>query len=278
MLFLDEVALSAPMRSTPCGDPAIAFVSAAKRGYLLGAMDLPSFGQVLLAVAAVAAGALIQGSIGYGLSLVSVPAIGLMRPTALPVTILLLALPMTMWMAVRERSSIHVAGFLQITIGRIFGTAGGVWILTAVPVAQLSVVIGAALMLAVTLSVLNPAFEAGDRSRIVAGILSGLMGTAAAVGGPPLALAYQRRPGSELRSTLAISFVIGAIMSLVALRIAGKVEGWHALFALELLPGLALGLFAATRLRGLLESEWLRPLVLAFAAISGIVAVVKGFL
>jgi uncharacterized membrane protein YfcA len=241
-------------------------------------MDLPSFGQVLLAATAVAVGALVQGSIGFGLSLVSVPVIGLMRPTALPVTILLLALPMTMWMALRERRSIHLPGFLQITFGRVFGTAGGVWILAVVPVAQLSVVIGAAVVLAVTLSVLNPAFEAGDRSRVAAGVLSGLMGTAAAVGGPPLALAYQKRSGSELRSTLAISFVIGAIMSLVALAIAGKVEVWHALFALELLPGLGLGLYAAARLRSFLEKGWLRPLVLAFAAVSGIVAVVKGFL
>jgi uncharacterized membrane protein YfcA len=241
-------------------------------------MDLPSFGLVVLATVAVAAGAHVQGSIGFGLSLVSVPVISLIHPTALPATILLLALPMTMWMALRERVSIHVTGFLQITLGRVFGTAGGVWILAVVPVAQLSVVIGAAVVLAVTLSVFNPGFEAGNRSRVVAGILSGLMGTAAAVGGPPLALAYQKRPGSELRSTLAISFVIGAIMSLVALGIAGKVELGHALFALELMPGLTLGLFTATRLRGSLERGWLRPLVLAFAAISGIVAVAKGLL
>jgi uncharacterized protein len=241
-------------------------------------MDLPSFGLVLLAVAAVAAGALVQGSIGFGLSLVSVPVIGLMQPTALPATILLLSLPMTIWMALRERSSIHVAGFLQITFGRIFGTAGGLWILVVVPVAQLSVVIGAAVVLAVVLSVLNPAFEAGDRSRLVAGLFSGLMGTVAAVGGPALGLAYQKRPGPELRSTLALSFVVGAIMSLLALGLAGRVEGWHALFALALLPGLVLGLVTASRLRGLLDARWLRPLVLGFAAISGIAVVVNGFL
>ena len=146
------------------------------------------------------------------------------------------------------------------------------------PADQLSVVIGGAVVLAVILSVLNPTFEAVDRSRVVAGVFSGVMGTAAAVGGPALALAYQKRTGSELRSTLAVSFVVGSIMSLVALAVAGKVEREHALFALALFPSLALGLFAASRLRGFLERGWLRPLVLAFAAISGIAAIAKGLL
>ena len=241
-------------------------------------MELPSIGVVLLAGAAVIVGAFVQGSIGFGFALVVVPAIALVRPGAVPVTLLFLALPMALWMALRERGAIDMAGFVEISIGRVLGTAGGVWILATVTTDQLSVVIGSSLVLAVILSFANPAFEAGSKSRFFAGALSGLMGTSAAIGGPPLALAYQKRSGSELRSTLAISFVVGAIISLAALAAAGQVEGWHALFALELAPGLAVGLFAAVRLSRRLDGVWLRPLVLAFAGISGVATAVRALL
>ena len=104
------------------------------------------------------------------------------------------------------------------------------------------------------------------------------MGTAAAVGGPPLAIAYQRRPGPQLRSTLAATFVLGSTISLLALGIAGKVRADHLLLALELLPALAAGLFVSTRLRALLDRAWLRPTVLAFAALAGAAAVLRGLL
>jgi uncharacterized membrane protein YfcA len=234
--------------------------------------------ELAIALIAVCAGALVQGSIGFGLSLISVPAISLIEPGALPASILVLALPMTVWMALRERGHIDVRGFLQITFGRLFGTAAGVWVVASVSESRLSVVIGAAIVVAVGLSVLAPQFEAGNRTRVVAGVFSGLMGTAAAVGGPALALAYQKHPGSVLRSTLAVSFVAGSVVSLAALAIAGQVEGDDVLIAVSLVPGLAAGLFLADRWRGRLDAGWLRPTVLSFAAIAGTAAIVKGLL
>ena len=171
----------------------------------------------------------------------------------------MLALPMTVWMSLRERGHIDMRGFLQISFGRLFGTALGVWIVTSVPESGLSTVIGAAILVAVGLSVVTSQFEASNRTRIIAGVFSGLMGTAAAVGGPAVALAYQGKPGSVLRSTLAVSFVLGSIVSLVALAIVGEAKTDDAFVALSLLPGLAVGLQLADRLRARLDAGWLRP-------------------
>ena len=49
----------------------------------------------VLTLVAVAVGAVIQGSIGFGYAFVAVPTMALLYPEALPVTPLLLALPMT---------------------------------------------------------------------------------------------------------------------------------------------------------------------------------------
>ena len=230
-----------------------------------------------LAVCAVAvlAGGMVQGAIGFGLSLIAVPVIGLIDPSALPATMLMLAVPFTAAMAWRERENIDVPGFWLIALGRIPGTAAAVWLLSVITESQLSIVIGAAVIVAVVFSVIAPEIPLGTPTRLVAGTISGLMGTAASIGGPPLAIAYQRRPGPELRSTLAVSFVFGSTLSLAALLPFGHVDGGHLVLAAWLLPGLALGLYLATKLHRLLDKGWLRPTVLVFAAISGAVAIVR---
>ena len=231
-----------------------------------------------LAIASLAAfvGGFIQGSIGFGLSLVATPVLGLLAPETLPAAIILLAQPMTAWMAIHERGAMDKRGFLEIAIARLPGTAAAAALAAAITTDQLAIVIGTAIVAAALVSAAAPEFELARRHRVVAGLFSGFMGTIAAVGGPPLALAYQRRPGPELRSTLAMAFLVGGFISLVALWLVDKVHAEHVLLALWLLPALGLGMVAARRAHLLLDRGWLRPAVLAFAVASGLAAVTKG--
>ena len=222
---------------------------------------------------AVVIGAVIQGSIGFGYALVAVPAMVLLLPWAVPVTPLFLALPMTVLMSAKEWRSIDLGGFALITGGRLVGTIAGVILLVLVPKGYLSTLTGLLIMAAALGSVLKPDFEVRNSTRLTGGIASGVVGTVAALGGTPLALVYQDRSGAELRSTLAISFVVGIAMSLVGLGLAGKVEGRHVVLALELLPGLLVGLWASRWVVKRLEERWLRPAVLIFAAVAGVVII-----
>jgi len=229
----------------------------------------------VLAVA-VAAGAVIQGSIGFGYALLAVPAMALVLPWAVPVTPLLLALPMTVLMSAREWRSIDAGGFVLITAGRLVGTVAGVALLVLAPKGWLSVLTGLLIVAAALGSFLTPNFRVNDRTRIAGGVASGVVGTVAALGGTPLALVYQDRSGPELRSTLAISFVVGILMSLAGLWLAGKVEARHVVLALELLPCLLGGLWASHWVVERLDERWLRPAVLAFATVAGVVIVFLG--
>jgi uncharacterized protein len=224
----------------------------------------------------VAIGAVIQGSIGFGYALVAVPALVLILPWSVPVTPLLLALPMTVLMSAREWHSIDFGGFFLITAGRLLGTVAGVALLVFVPSGSLSTLVGLLILAAALASFLRPAFEVRNSTRLTGGIASGVVGTVAALGGTPLALVYQDRSGAELRSTLSISFVVGIVMSLVGLGLAGKVEGRHLVLVVELLPGLLLGLWASRWVVKRLDERWLRPAVLAFAAVAGLVIVLLG--
>jgi uncharacterized protein len=225
---------------------------------------------------AVVIGAVIQGSIGFGYALVAVPAMVLLLPWAVPVAPLVLALPMTVLMSAKEWRSIDLGGFALITGGRLVGTIAGVILLVLVPKGYLSTLTGLLIMAAALGSFLKPDFEVRNSTRLTGGIASGVVGTVAALGGTPLALVYQDRSGAELRSTLAISFVVGIAMSLVGLGLAGKVEGRHVVLALELLPGLLVGLWASRWVAKRLDERWLRPAVLIFAAVAGLVIILLG--
>jgi uncharacterized protein len=229
----------------------------------------------VLAVA-VAVGSIIQGSIGFGYALVALPAMALLLPWSVPVTPLILALPMTLLMSAREWRSIDLIGFALITIGRLFGTIAGVMLLVLAPKGFLSVLTGLLITAAALGSFLKPKFEVNNGTQLAGGVASGVVGTVAALGGTPLALVYQDRSGAELRSTLAISFVVGIAMSLAGLALAGQVEGRHVVLALELLPALLVGLLVSRRVVRRLEERWLRPAVLTFAAVAGVVIVFLG--
>ena len=225
---------------------------------------------------AVAIGAIIQGSIGFGYALVAVPALVLLLPWSVPVTPLLLALPMTVLMSAREWHSIDFGGFFLITAGRLLGTIAGVALLVFVPGGSLSTLTGLLILAAAIASFLKPSFEVRNSTRLTGGVASGVVGTVAALGGTPLALVYQDRSGAELRSTLSISFVVGIAMSLIGLGLASKVEWRHLVLALELLPGLLIGLWASRWVVKRLDERWLRPAVLIFAAVAGVVIVLLG--
>jgi uncharacterized membrane protein YfcA len=231
---------------------------------------------VILALVAVAVGAIIQGSIGFGYAFVAVPAMALLYTEAVPVTPLLLALPMTVLMSAREWKSIDVSGFFLITGARVVGTAVGVALLVFIPASFLSVLVGLLIVVVALMSFLSPNFEVNNKTRLAGGIASGVTSTTAAIGGAPLALIYQDRSGAELRSTLAISFVAGIAISLVGLALAGKVEWWHFVLALELLPGLLVGLWVSRWAVKALDERWLRPAVLTFAVAAGLVVIFLG--
>jgi uncharacterized membrane protein YfcA len=216
-------------------------------------------------LAMVGLGALIQGSLGFGFAFAVAPALALIRPEAVPATIVLLSIPMVVLMAIRERGSIRVRDFLRITTGRLPGTLVGAWILLALPASSLGTAFGLLILAGVIMSAVGPNFEAGNKAQFLGGVASGIMGTAAGIGSPPLALVNQNRPGAQLRSTLAISFVVGTLISLAALFRVGMVREWHILFALELLPALLLGLLASNFAIPLLDRKWLRPALLTFA-------------
>jgi uncharacterized membrane protein YfcA len=232
---------------------------------------------ILLAVVALAGGA-VQGSIGFGQNLVLVPIVALVVPEAVPGALVALGIPLTVIMAMREWHGVDWSGLSWLLVGRVPGTLIGVLVVAVVSGDLLSALAGFAVLAGVALSLLPGHVPVNRETACAAGAAAGVLGTTAAIDGPPLALLYQRHPGHTIRATLACAFFAGAVMSFVALVSAGQVHGWQLLLALALAPALLLGLALSTFVTRLVGERSLRPAVLTVVAIAGAAAVARGLL
>jgi uncharacterized protein len=221
-------------------------------------------------------GATVQGTVGFGANLIAVPVVAIVAPEALPATLILWALPLTAAMVAREHHGVDWSGVGWMTVGRVPGTAVGAWVVATVATNTRSALCGAVVLVVVAASSWTKQVRLTPVTKTAAGLMAGIMGTATSIGGPPMALLYQHNEGRVLRSTLAMAFTVGTITSLTALALTGAIEAWQVGLALALVPALFVGLVLSRALAHRLDGPWLRPTVLAIAALAGLVAVVRG--
>ena len=234
--------------------------------------------ELAVALAAVFAGAFVQGSVGFGVNILAAPVMALVEPDALPAVLILAALPLATGMLVREHSHIDRDGLRWLLVGRLPGTALGALVVATLPADDLAAVIGALVLVAVGMSVAAPPLAVTRSTALAVGALSGAMGTASSIGGPPPALLYQHHPGAVLRSTTAALFVVGTILSASALAVAGEVTVDDVVLAAVLTPAIAGGLGLSHVLAGHIDAGWLRPAVLVVAAVAGVATMLRGLL
>lgn len=235
-----------------------------------------SFVEISFILVGITVAATFQGVAGFGFSFFAIPVLSVVDPRAIPVTTLVVMLPMTIGMAYRERGALQARGVLWLIGGRIPGTAVGIYLLSIVSRDSLTLLFGCMMLVGVALLSLDTESRPNPRSQFGVGILSGVMGTVAAIGGPPQAVLYRNSPGPELRSMLAVSFFAGIIISLGGLALADLVRMWQVALAVVLLPAMLAGFLLAVPLSRWVDARAARPVVLGLAALFSIAAIVQG--
>jgi uncharacterized protein len=223
----------------------------------------------LVLAVTVAIAAFIQGAVGVGFALICAPVIGLIEPGLLPVSLLILMLPLNVYLAWRERPALDSKGTLWITVGRTAGAVAGVWIITRISAHDLNVFIGASTIAAALATLCAPSFMPGRNALMAAGAVTGITETATGIGGPALAMVFQHYRAPALRSTIAMCFAIGEALSLVMLSVTGTITGAKLMSALCLVPPVIVGAFASQHVHQRLNARLLRISVMAFAIVSG---------
>jgi uncharacterized protein len=224
---------------------------------------------VLGAAVIVALGALVQGTVGFGMALVAAPLLALIDPAYVPVPLLVVALAHAGLTLAREPASTDWRGVGWALTGRLPGSVLGAAAVATLSYSGFATLVAVSVLACCALSLVRVPYTPTRPALVTAGIVSGVAGTAAAIGGPPLALLYQRRPGPEVRSTLGAYSAAGALLSLGALAVGGQVGG-GLLRGIALVPCMAVGFLASGPARPYVDRGWTRPAVLLVSAASAV--------
>jgi uncharacterized membrane protein YfcA len=220
--------------------------------------------------ALVACGSSVQSSLGFGLGLIAAPLLLLIDARLVPGPLMAAGVLMTLLVAYRERAAIDFVGLRFALGGRIAGTLLAALIWTAISPRIFDLVFGGLVLFAVVISLTSLRISPGPRSAAAAGALSGFMATLSAIGGPPMALLYQRASPARLRGTLAGFYVIGALISLTALAFVGRYGSEELVLTLYLVPAILLGYWASRWLRDYLDVAGARPFLLGLSCLTAL--------
>ena len=234
--------------------------------------------ELIGALVIVSLGAALQGSIGFGFAVVSVPVLTLLNPEFVPVPPQILALPMSLAALMRERGGLDTAGVGWIIVGRVPGALGAAVVLTFAVGRTLDLLIGTIVLVAVLILASGLHVPLNAVTRIAAGVVSGFSGTASAIGGPPIALLYRDQTGPTVRSTLGTIFSIGILINLVILAATGIVDREDLVTALILSPAAILGFAGSSLLHRRVEGRVLRYGILIVATVSALALLVRAAL
>ena len=223
-------------------------------------------GAILLASA-------LQASIGFGIGMLAAPIVALVDPRLIPGTLILVATLVTLMVVLREREDIDLRGTGWALVGRVPGTIAGALLLAMLPERALAILLASVVLVGVALTSFGWIPVARRRNVVLAGATSGLLGTATAIGGPPMALVWQRNEGARLRGTMSGFFLVGSVMSIAALAVTGAVDG-HTFWAFGVLvPAAVAGYLLSRRLNQFLDPKRLRWLAIGASTVGAVVLI-----
>ena len=197
---------------------------------------------------AVLAGGVVQSMVGFGMAVVAAPFVVLLAPDLMPVALLVPALALPL---------------LQVAL---------------VSPRAIAALVGVLILLTVALSVRTIELRPTPVNAAAAGAVSGVSGTAAAIGGPFLALVLQHERPERVRSTLAVFFLAGSVLGLVGLRAGGQLTAQQVLVGGLWVPFVLLGYAAAVPLRARIDPDRFRRIVLGFCVVASVVVIGRAVL
>jgi uncharacterized protein len=231
--------------------------------------------EIVLVTVAVIVGACVQGSVGFGFGLIAAPVAALVDTRFVPGPLLFSGVVLAVLVALRERGALDWFGIRWAIFGRVPGTLLGGWAVVVLPERGLVILFASAILAAVALSLAGWTLRPDPPTLLGAGATSGFMGTVTSIGGPPMALVYQRHTGAQLRATLALFFVVGAAFSLFVLCVAGQFGAVELRLGVLLLPGMVGGFLLSRVAAHVLDRGHTRTAVLGFATLASVALLVQ---
>lgn len=220
-------------------------------------------------------GALTQSLIGFGLAVVASPLLYIVDPQLVPAPVIAMGFSIALLTLVRERGHLEFNGLQYALLGRVPGGFIGASLLLFAPQPILGLSIAAIVTVAVILSLYKFSLPVNKKTLFGAGVVSGIFGNIAAIGGPPMAILLAGKDASQFRAALSAFFIFSSMIALIILAITGLLELKHLWLSLMLLPSVILGYLVAGRLVGRVDKEKTKMATLVLCSISALVLTMK---
>lgn len=222
----------------------------------------------------------VRGLTGVGLAVVLVPLVNLVMPPERTVLLAVLVGCLAGFMGYRAAwQNVDRKPVITMTVAMIAVTPVGLYLLFHTPEDITRIIIALIALLAfVAVVIPRPDLPpAGTLPVILTGLSTGLLGSFAAIPGPPVIHYFVRRgvPAAIARDSLIVLFLWGPLaVALIALAV-GKLDLQLAMLALACFPSLALGNALGTRNFGKMPEHQWRLLVVVLIAIATVGAIVR---
>jgi len=229
----------------------------------------------LLATVVMAAGSCLQGAVGFGVNLIATPLLLLVDDVFVPAPVIVASAALNLLIARREHTGSIDPKIRGAIVGQVVGAVAAGAVLASVPTRSLSILFAGCVLAAVALSASGLHLRPTPRTLTGAGVASGFMGTLSGIGGPPIALVYQRAEGPVLRATLARFFLVGTAVSIPTLVVVGRLGVDELGATALLLPGVVLGFASSKPLVRRIDRRSIRPFVLILSAAAAAAVLVR---
>ncbi|MCE9679254.1 sulfite exporter TauE/SafE family protein [Shewanella sp. AS1] len=237
-----------------------------------------SFEIIILSSLVIFVGALVQSLIGFGMAVVSTPLLYLIEPALVPAPVIIMGFSTALLTLFREGRGLEFSPLQYALLGRIPGGILGAILLLVAPQPLLGLAIAAIVALAVTLSIFRFSLPINRRTLFGAGIISGIFGNIAAIGGPPMAILLAGKDPKLFRAALSAFFIFSSLIALIILGFAGLITKWHFTISLIFLPAVFLGYLLANRLVGHIDKQRVRSVTLLLCGLSALLLTGKSLL
>ena len=220
------------------------------------------------ALALVAVGAAVQGSVGFGMNLIAAPLLITIDERFVPGPLLLASTVLVLLVVRRERANFELRPMAWAIAGRVPGSVAGAVAVASLSRDALAILLAVSVLAAVGLSLGGVHVPVTKPNLFGAGVVSGFTGTSVAIGGPPMALLLQHGSGASIRANLSGFFAATSTFSILALVPTGDLSADHLRLAAGLVPAAVVGFVVSTRVAHHFDGDRARPAVLTIAAIS----------
>jgi len=172
-----------------------------------------------------------RSAFGFGESLVAVPLLALLMPleVAVPLSVLI-SVTIAAFVVVQDHQQIHFKSAFKLIVYALIGIPLGLWLLTQVPELPVKIFLGLVILtFAVYLlsgTRLEELKQDNNRWLFGCGLVSGILGGAYGINGPPLVIygAKRRWSAQHFRATLQAYFLIASLTGVIGYWISGLLK------------------------------------------------------